>query len=384
MKYNLKTYADRVSRRLVKDRRRRRANNLTAAQRYEIAKRSAEKASKIQKVCEMYWALGEDYVEKLAELGMKKPAARRRLQRLSKYGFQREPNKYNAFLHIKSLEINPDLPEGQKKRLSELQEVARSVDWDTFSRDKRNEQEIEDMKAAVLLYRQTKNKGSRSQPKAQARDARMTMDRVDSEIIALASRSEVSSMRVTVRRRPGQSVRPSYCVDAISKKFVEVCLGIVWDDFVLRYEAYSVSGLAGVAQKENGRKTILKRSIWNSMRMSLRRASGDAEAEMSWLNYDKDIVQKYGIELVGWPVQPIGPIDNLPLKQLQTISDTFSDNLISWIRLTEEELSKRPGGEARAHKTRSDKGQKRGPRAKKNTARNDAAQASETPMDEDT
>ncbi|KAH8108223.1 hypothetical protein DFH11DRAFT_1549292 [Phellopilus nigrolimitatus] len=368
MKYNMKVYVDRATQRLVKERRRRRVNNLSAQQRYEAAKRSAEKTSKIQRVCERYWELGERYIDELVELGMKKPAARRRLQRLSRYGFQRAPNGYNAFIHIKSLEINPDLPEGDRKRLADLQAHARAVDWDAFSRDRRNHDEIESMKATILQYRQTKNKGSRSQFKAQAKDAHMTLERVDTELDELASRSDVSNMRVTVRRSSGQTIVPNFSLDPVSKKFVEVCLGLDPDDFVSRFESYSVSGLAGVAKKENERRVLLKQSIRSRMRFSIRQATRNAKAEMSWLNYESGVIQKYGIELVGWPVQPIGPIDGLSATKLQAITDAFSDNRISWRSLTEEELRIRGGKPPKPRKTRSDAGKPRGSYTRRDTA----------------
>ncbi|KAH8114629.1 hypothetical protein DFH11DRAFT_1726643 [Phellopilus nigrolimitatus] len=377
MKHNFRVYVNRATQRLMKERRRRRANNLSAVQRHEAAKRSAEKASTVQRVCERYWDLAENYVEELVRLGMKEPAARRRLQRLSGYGFRRKPNAYNAFIHIKSLEINPDLPEGDKHRLADLQQLAQSMDWATFSRDRRNREEIESMKAAVLQYRQTKVKGVRSQRKAQAKDVSLTLSRIDSELSELAARSDVSNLRVTVRQKPSQTVFPNACGDPVMKQFVQVCLGLTWDDFVKQLEAYSVSGLVGVVSNENKRKVMHKKSIRNMIRSSLHEATGISDVEMSWKNYDRDIVSELGVELVGWPVRPIGPIDNLNCTTLNDIVNGLTNGSIYWTTSGKEAHANGDEGPSKPRKLRSDKGKKRGPYAKR------AAAQTEMSMDEE-
>jgi hypothetical protein len=52
-------------------------------------------------------------------------------------------------------------------------------------------------------------------------------------------------MAITVRTQADQSNGPIYTVDNTARDFIEVVLGMEFDDFCLKYEAYAVCSIKG-------------------------------------------------------------------------------------------------------------------------------------------
>lgn len=63
----------------------------------------------------------------------------------------------------------------------------------------------------------------------------------------------------------------------------------------------------------------------------------DVNAEMSYLNYETNIVHRYGVELVGWPLDILS-LDGVTTSKLQKVVDGMTNGSIHWVRLTEEQL----------------------------------------------
>jgi hypothetical protein len=52
-------------------------------------------------------------------------------------------------------------------------------------------------------------------------------------------------MAITVRTQSDQSNSPIYAIDNTAHDFVEVVLGMEFDDFCLKYEAYAICNIKG-------------------------------------------------------------------------------------------------------------------------------------------
>ena len=87
---------------------------------------------------------------------------------------------------------------------------------------------------------------------------------------------------------------------------------------------------------------------------------------MQWEHYERDIVIKYGVALIGWPLDNIVPLDNISSKNLRKVVDAIRSGVCKFEKLTEAEIDERRRlAEAagllieQPRKTRSDKGIKR-------------------------
>jgi len=68
--------------------------------------------------------------------------------------------------------------------------------------------------------------------------------------------------------------------------------------------------------------------------------TGDYMLEMSWKNYNSDIVDEYRAVLKGWPHQTFDPA-KLGLKALVLILKALKSRDCEWNKLTEEEFKDR-------------------------------------------
>src|SRR6266511_1699440 len=103
------------------------------------------------------------------------------------------------------------------------------------------------------------------------------------------------------------------------------------------------------------------------------------KAQMNYKNYDMQVIQKYGIKLVGWTYRTMAcPSEIITIDDIRSLRDALRCGACHWIRLTKSELMKHAKEiNARAaagevvgskRKERSDKGVERGPRKKRAVA----------------
>lgn len=176
-----------------------------------------------------------------------------------------------------------DAPEGQRVRLRELQQQALHHD------DYHN---VPPLQLAAMVrelesYRLMKQTSASTQRNGRTQDIRFTTGRVAQEVRAYAlpvlytyaapfqlknlrKRAQTSSLCITVNTRADQSGQPKLHVDANSRRFIEVGLGMDIVEFATKYEAFCVSGLCGVPKNDNDRRTLLKVHIRNAVRHGLR------------------------------------------------------------------------------------------------------------------
>ena len=80
----------------------------------------------------------------------------------------------------------------------------------------------------------------------------------------------MSSLRITVRKNPKNTNLANYYYDEVSKEFVEHFLGIDFEMFCLKFEAFAMLGLSDIGRNENKKKTYMKTIIRNMIRLQLR------------------------------------------------------------------------------------------------------------------
>jgi hypothetical protein len=93
--------------------------------------------------------------------------------------------------------------------------------------------------------------------------------------------------------------------------------------------------------------------------------TGDSKLEMSWKNYEQQIVHKHDVVLENWPSTKFDP-GLLGTKELEVVMKALEDGDCAWRKLTDEEVAAREHETAAAlsqvptkkRKQRSDKGKK--------------------------
>ncbi|KAF8580081.1 hypothetical protein K439DRAFT_1620079 [Ramaria rubella] len=146
--------------------------------------------------------------------------------------------------------------------------------------------------------------------------------------------------RVTVHTAPHHLNEPLYAVDEIGKDFIETVLGWDMNEFCLKYESFALFRIKGIAMNGNDRAVMIRRRIRGSVVRGLREITGNPALDMSWKNYEENIVDQYRVVLDGWPSSVFDPA-KLGYKGLQTILDELEDRSCKWCRLTDDEFTAR-------------------------------------------
>jgi hypothetical protein len=104
--------------------------------------------------------------------------------------------------------------------------------------------------------------------------------------------------------------------------------------------------------------------------------SRSPKAVMNYVNYDTQVVQKYQCKIVGWTFNKfVSPFDINTVDELRTLRDALRCGACFWVRMTRAEVGKHAAemvlrekaGEVvgKKRKQRSDKGVKKGSKAKR-------------------
>ena len=88
--------------------------------------------------------------------------------------------------------------------------------------------------------------------------------------------------------------------------------------------------------------------------------------KMKWKDYEKSLVKRYGVQLVGWPRDFPFDIEKLREDDLKLLNKALDNETCRWVRVTIEETEARLADEAASgdvdklpRKRRSDMGKKR-------------------------
>ncbi|KAF8581495.1 hypothetical protein K439DRAFT_1619003 [Ramaria rubella] len=233
------------------------------------------------------------------------------------------------------VELFTDLEPGKKKCLQDLQQLAK----ETSSYKDIPEAEMDAMIHCLEEKQWNERKGIKSCPMAHVRDVKTTAEHVAAELKNLQMRCLTASMAITLCTKPSHSNQPIMYHDDVSRDFVELLFGMDMDEFTLKFEAYSLFRIQGVAKNDNQRKTMTKRIVCSLVKQSLRSITGDSMLEMEWMRYEATIANTHEVELVGWPVNPFDP-HVLGVCDLETCLAALKGPELTcyWCKLTTNEL----------------------------------------------
>ncbi|KAF8580079.1 hypothetical protein K439DRAFT_1620078 [Ramaria rubella] len=220
-------------------------------------------------------------------------------------------------------------------------------------------------------------KGIRAKPLSQMATVRQVHQRIENDLLTLGQSCKTSSL----------------CdVDEIGKDFIETVLGWDMNEFCLKYESFALFRIKGIAMNGNDRAVMIRRRIRGSVVRGLWEITGNPALDMSWKNYEENIVDQYRVVLDGWPSSVFDPA-KLGYKGLQTILDALEDRSCKWCRLTDDEFTARKNNIAAnggikklARKERSDKGKSRGSykgKGGRKSRKSDSSEEEESSSNED-
>ncbi|KAF8583933.1 hypothetical protein K439DRAFT_1617138 [Ramaria rubella] len=198
---------------------------------------------------------------------------------VGKYGAKRHAvSPHNAWKHAMSLKVNADLAPGEKQGIVALHDTAKEYSsWRDVPKN-----QMDQMIQLVEAQWDLVKKGIRTKPLAQMATVTQVHKRIEEDLKALGQSCKTLSLCVTVKTSGHHLCAPVYSADSISKDFIEIVLGWDIEEFCLKYEGFALFRIKGDLTK-NG------------------------DLNMSWKNYEQDIINKYRVVLEGWPSVTFNP-----------------------------------------------------------------------------
>ncbi|EJD38513.1 hypothetical protein AURDEDRAFT_128841 [Auricularia subglabra TFB-10046 SS5] len=175
----------------------------------------------------------------------------------------------------------------------------------------------------------------------------------------------LKSFFMAVRSDVQQRINPVIiCSDEV-KEFISLFLGKTPEQMARDFECWSINGEEGLLGRADRKNTNqLKSETRHSIQMRLNIAANallgmDTTIEMNYTSYDRVIIGRYGLRLVGWPCgeRVCNPGDLTTKGELLKLHMALTNKTCRWEKVPEEELATLTA-EMPPPKERSDKNKK--------------------------
>ncbi|KIY52345.1 hypothetical protein FISHEDRAFT_70030 [Fistulina hepatica ATCC 64428] len=286
----------------------------------------------------------------------------------------RKDNAYNAFYSNKAKELRD-----QGIALPEDGIVGLHLDYDEEYESLTPEQRQEE----IEKHKQNKEDQAltRRQTTAAKRTDYMTSCRVMVDVLdAMKRRIGVDGFFCVVTSSVEFTTAPYwYFTDNEIERYLRI-VGRSWETERVGYkiQAFATVGcdVTNLAGNANEKAKVLKADIVNRINTALAEATGNVNAHMEYVNYDRLIVQGMSVVLEGWPLSQLVQPNRLgnSLPQLIKLRNALKEGTCKFRNIDKAEKDllydewqqKIKNGEIveRTRKERSDRGARRGPRVR--------------------
>ncbi|KAF8580832.1 hypothetical protein K439DRAFT_1619501 [Ramaria rubella] len=281
----------------------------------------------------------------------------------------RKSNVYNAYQHVKNMDIDEDLPEADNLKLQEFKNHANATEYkDLSSEYLHTMREILDEHCARATI------GVRALPTAQALNVRKTYDRIVHELSDLEARCMSSAILVIVPSALEAIYDPMVYASNSGDKFLEMVYNLQKNELASKFMGFTMSGIRGLKLTNKERVKLLKAHCVKVIQDKLRAVTKDRSATMSYASYESSIVDRYCVKLEGWPFNKfhspaaMNAIGDLERLQVRLDREENERGLRCYFcKLSQEEYEDRKQAldeldeTPKKRKERSDKGKSHGP-----------------------
>ncbi|KAF7984570.1 hypothetical protein HWV62_13785 [Athelia sp. TMB] len=246
------------------------------------------------------------------------------------YKLYRAPSIYNAYLHHLS-EESKNLPDGERKTLSEIQDSIADVDWKAALSEERQQELIDEL----IAHRKMKHTGMRATNKSAQNDIIRTCEHISCELDDLAERTGYSAFFMGARVNVNDDAAPNFHGSGDAESFFpEVLDKSTWEISGL-FEQWLCKRDKNLMERETIPK--LRSECVAFIRTGLRNITNMKALEMEYARYDERIVGVYKVKLVGHPFGIKNPSDITTSPDLRTLRTALASGQCHWARLTNEE-----------------------------------------------
>ncbi|KAJ7586888.1 hypothetical protein C8J56DRAFT_1051189 [Mycena floridula] len=243
---------------------------------------------------------------------------------------KRKESAQNAFVSLKALELNADRAPGNKLKLKDIQ--AAVVADKTMQ--EATEEEKQKVKELLAEKRLEKVQGARGSHAGESKDMaafsrRMGIERTGAIGFKFVTRNDNDSNGAACWWSTGNAVH-----------FVKERLNMGMWDMQRSFESWAVAASSAAVLKGPSNMKDRKKACAEIILSNLVYISHSKDIQMSYANYDRDIIMAYKVHLIGWPPHvPFGAPSGMSRNgDIRDLLEALESGACCWARVSKKEL----------------------------------------------
>ncbi|PPQ84339.1 hypothetical protein CVT25_013034, partial [Psilocybe cyanescens] len=248
-------------------------------------------------------------------------------------------NAHNAFLHMKAEELCEN---GEIPTLARLNEEEVRSEYDNLNHNEREEIIVRHAESSSAACQQ------RVTAKARVQDVANTFKTMQQIMNGLNTRVGVEGFICLVRNSPDFHMDPKwYFSNPAFMEYMKIAVPAHkgWDigHVGAKLEVFAIAGCDTIRLHRTSKQRAdeMKRQIRDKIHTMLTEITGNENAQMHYIDYEEKIVQRFGVELVGWTYDKLVNLSLLStsLPGLRKLLDAFNNGTCKFVHLTPLQLN---------------------------------------------
>ncbi|KAJ7576037.1 hypothetical protein C8J56DRAFT_1118683 [Mycena floridula] len=248
---------------------------------------------------------------------------------------KRATSSQNALVSLKAFELNGDRPPGQKARLPEIRAAVAADE----SMQNATEEDIQKAKELLDEKRLARAQGARGSHVSEAKDISAFSRKTGEEVFNLFQRTGAVSFGFVTRGDIDCTGTPCWWASGNAAEFVKEKLNQGMWDLLRSFESWAVANSGGPAKgpsNMNDRKKACAAIIASNLVYITR----SKDIQMSYANYDREIVVAEKVHIIGWPPQVAfsAPSTLTRSGDVRDLLDALQSGACRWAKVSKKEL----------------------------------------------
>ncbi|KAJ7586952.1 hypothetical protein C8J56DRAFT_1051247 [Mycena floridula] len=273
-----------------------------------------------------------DQDRKLEQLALEEGSTLEHCRKLLRTSLKekRKESTQNAFVSLKAFELNADRAPGHKLKLKDIQAAVAADN----TMQNATEEEIGKAKDLLADKRLAKAQGARASHASEAKDmaafsTRMGVERTGAVGFGFVTRGDIDSTGAACWWACGNAT-----------DFMKERLNMGMWDMQRSFESWSVASSSAGVSKDLKNMKDRKKSCAAIILSNLAYITRSKDIQMSYANYDQDMIVAHKIHLIGWPlhVRFSAPSTLTRSGDVRDLLEALESGACRWAKVTKKEL----------------------------------------------
>ncbi|KAJ7577149.1 hypothetical protein C8J56DRAFT_1061301 [Mycena floridula] len=267
---------------------------------------------------------------------------------------RRKESAQNAFVSLKAMELNADRAPGQKLKLKDIQ-AAVAADK---SMQEATEEEKEKVKELLAEKRLEKALGARATHSGESKDMAAFSRRMGIEFFNLHQRTGAMGFGFLTRGDMDSNGAACWWACGNAVDFVKKKLNMGMWDMQRSFESWAVDASSAGPSKGPSNMNERKKACATMILSNLLYITHSKDIQMSYANYDREMVIAHKVHLIGWPphVPFAAPSTLTRSGDVRDLLEALESGACHWEKVNKKQLdAARARVEAEPPKKRSER-----------------------------